>query len=57
MKILGLLALLAGALVLVLTFSGTIGQLNRWATIFPGIGLMAAGYFLYAGTFRRGKTR
>lgn len=55
MKTLGLLAILVGALVLVLTFAGVIGTLNRWATIIPGIGLMAAGYFLYAGTFRRGR--
>ncbi|HSE44612.1 MAG TPA: hypothetical protein VLA89_04710 [Gemmatimonadales bacterium] len=52
MKTLGVVAILAGILVMVLALTGVIGQGAGRAVIIAAIVLLAAGFFLYRRSVR-----
>jgi hypothetical protein len=52
MKTLGIVAILAGILVIVLALAGVIGQGAGRAVIIAAIILLAAGFFLYRRSLR-----
>ena len=52
MKTLGIVAILAGILVIILALTGVIGQAPGGTVIIAAIILLAVGYFLYKRSLR-----